>query len=468
MGAPQPSDAVITAATTAVDSEHVVLGAMMSTVPDSAQLEITPEDFSEGVHARICRAIQRRKAQGSPADPTLIYQDLRGDQDLLALGGQTYLVAMVIKTPTWLAADHARIVTDRANRRRLMDVLSNSRESVLGDLDRPAFDHIAEAGRALGDLLNGASPVEANLTDARSAAIARVAAIEAEARSGKPRGLMTGLRCFDRRMGGLRPGWLVVMAARSSMGKTATARSSAMSAAMRNPDRQIVYFCVEMDRAEMSERMLSEISFLYGRASAIEYRDMGGDTLLFDDRSRLPDLATKVPENLILDDTPALSVEYIRRRLYALRRRGPIGAAFIDYLQIMQRPAVNGSNDAAVLQQMTSALKALARELGICIVLLSQLNREVEKREDKRPQLSDLRESGAIEQDANAVLLLFREHYYLTRSEPKRGADRLEWEMRCEETARVLEVIGAKNRGGATFTEKQTYFAEFDHVEDPS
>jgi len=173
-----------------------------------------------------------------------------------------------------------------------------------------------------------------------------------------------------------------------------------------------------------------------------------------------------VPGNLIIDDSPVLSVDYVRRRVLALKQRGPVAAVFIDYLQIMDRPEGKGRNDASIIGEMTKGLKQLAREAGTCVVLASQINRGVESRDDKRPQLSDLRESGAIEQDANAVLFPYREAYYLERAEPTEASKRGAWELKCAEMHRRMDVIAAKVRQGAVGTDHQVYFAEYDHIED--
>ena len=244
---------------------------------------------------------------------------------------------------------------------------------------------------------------------------------------------------------------------------TALGRVAALGAA-RKTTAQVVFFALEMARRELDERTLAQLSHLEG--DGIAYKDMSGDKLPASERARLRDLTYKVPPNLLIDDSPILSVGYVRRRVLALKRKGPVAAVFIDYLQIMDRPDAKGRNEASVIGEMTKALKQLAREAETCVVLLSQINRGVESRDDKRPQLSDLRESGAIEQDANAVLFPYREAYYLERAEPKDAKKQDEWRMACAEMHRRMDVIAAKVRQGAAGTDHQVYFAEFDHIED--
>ena len=249
------------------------------------------------------------------------------------------------------------------------------------------------------------------------------------------------------------------------MGKSGIARQAATGAARINRDYLFPFFCAEMNRREMVERTLSEMTWRDG--NAIQYRDMNPEKFTPLDWQILDRARDRIPSNFILDDTASLSVDYVRRRAWALKRKGQIGAIFIDYLQIMQRPPANGRNDAAVIGDMTAALKRLAREIRCAVVLLSQINRGVESRDDKRPQLSDLKESGSIEQDANAVLFPFREVYYLERAEPRENTpEHTKWEEQVEVLKRRMDVLCAKNRGGAVGSDQQDYFAEYDVVND--
>jgi replicative DNA helicase len=356
-------------------------------------------------------------------------------------------------------------VRETALRRRL--ALLGKRLAEEAASGAPAFAQLAALEKAVTGLLNDAAPAQTNLVDARASVVATLDEIEMEARQGKAKGAMTGLRCFDYRMRGLRPGWLVVIAGRPSMAKTALARATAFGCARKNPEKQVVFFALEMARRELDERTLAQLSWEAG--DGIAYKDMNGDTLSPEDRGRLRQLAWKTPKNLLIDDSPILSVSYVRRRVLALKRKGPVAAVFIDYLQIMDRPDAKGRNEASVIGEMTKGLKQLAREAGTCVVLLSQINRGVESRDDKRPQLSDLRESGAIEQDANAVFFPFREVYYKERAEPAANATaekRQAWELEVEEYRRRMDVICAKVRQGAVGTDTQIYFAEYDAVHD--
>jgi replicative DNA helicase len=433
---------------------------------------VTPDSFHEPYHGRIWGCIQARAARQQLSDPALLVKDLEHDPAFAAMGGVAYLADLFDRAPpTSSVTDYAATVCDLAARRSLIAIARDLAETARSPAD--TYETITQAETRLRDVARGSEPGDANLVDARAAADALMDDLDSEAEHGRPKGLMTGLRCVDRRLLGLRPGHLVIIAGRPSMGKTALARQIAYGCAARNPKHQVAFFCLEMARREITERALSELTYRDGSDGfdqsrrRIPYQDMSGEKLSQADRMRLRDLSWKIPKNLILDDTASLSVEYVRRRVWALNRKAPVGAVFIDYLQIMQRPDGKGRNDASVIGEMTSALKRLAREAGCAIVLLSQINRGVESRDDKRPQLSDLRESGSIEQDANAVLFPYREVYYLERAEPKQESkERAKWENDVEVHRRQMIVACAKNRQGSIGSDEQEYWAEFDAISD--
>lgn len=446
-----------------IEAEQALLGiALFDNRAIDASLR--PEQFQDPLHGSMWAFMLEARQKSRLVEPTMLAKRFEADERFHEFGGMSFLADLVDAAPPLPQAPHFRaLVADGAARRELVrigqEIVATAQEG------ETAFERIADADRHISALLHGCAPDEETLVDARTSAMATVDELEREAKEGRAKGTMTGLRCFDYRLKGLRPGWLVVVAGRPSMGKTALARVAALGAARRTK-AQVVFFALEMARRELDERTLSQLSFEGG--DGIAYTDMNGDKLPVEDRARLRSLVNQIPPNFIIDDSPVLSVDYVRRRVLSLKRRGPLAAVFIDYLQIMERPDAKGRNEASVIGEMTKGLKQLAREAEICVVLLSQINRGVESRDDKRPQLSDLRESGAIEQDANAVLFPYREVYYLERQAPKSDSREatLAHDMRCEEFRRRMDVIAAKVRQGAVGTDEQVYHAEFDFIGD--
>lgn len=447
-----------------LEAEQSVIGCLLYDNSVHDRLDgLAPQHFHDALHATLYHEIMERIRRGQLAEPVELSEALKDFRAFGELGGIKYLADLFEGAYLPALKSHADVVRGLGLRRHLIDFCQDTIERAKTDPDGMAV--LEEAEKVIVSFARGVEPSDAHLIDARSSVEETLAELEIEAQHGRPKGVMTGLRCIDRRLRGLRPGHLLIVAGRPSMGKTALARQAAFGCAARNPHHQIAFFALEMHRREINERTLSELSFRSG--DGIPYQDMSGDKLDPHDRERLGQIAGRVPHNLIIDDTAVLSVEYVRRRVWALKRRGPLAAIFIDYLQIMQRPDIKGRNDAAVIGEMTASLKRLAREAEICVVLLSQINRGVEGRDDKRPQLSDLRESGAIEQDANAVLFPYREVYYLERAEPKdNSSEHSKWAEQVELFRRRMDVICAKNRQGAVGTDHQEYFAEYDAVTD--
>lgn len=235
-------------------------------------------------------------------------------------------------------------------------------------------------------------------------------------------------------------------------------------AALRNPSKLFAGFSLEMDTDQLNDRALSRLTV--DEDQPVSFSDIAKvQPLTSFDLQALHRAKGQIPRNLWLRDRAGVSVEDVSRAVWAMKRRGDLAAIGIDYLQLMRRPALAGRNEASAIAEMTGALKTLAREAKITIILLSQLNRSVESRDDKRPMLSDLRESGSIEQDADAVLFPFREVYYLQKAEPKPHTDsHLEWEVQVAGLRTHMDVIIAKNRHGSEGSEPQEYRAEIDLI----
>ncbi len=448
-----------------VEAEQALLGILLYDNAAVSSLHgLNPEHFYESVHGRLFGEIVTRVEAGGLADPVTLAHRFKDDAGFKALGGIGFLAALIDQAPASSnAPGYAQSIYELSVRRDLMAFGSQlSAQAALGDRD--VFDVVAGAAQAFETITRGAAPGDQGVIDVGAAADEAMLEIEREVREGRPRGLKTGLRCFDRRMGGLQPEWLVVIGARPSMGKSALLRATAFGAARMNPGHTFLILSLEMARRELIERTLAEISDEDG--FGIPYQDINQGRISSGDLGRLQDYRRRMPRNVLIDDTNGMTLDDIRRKVWAVKRRYPnLGGVFIDYLQRIVLPPSRGRNDAAMWGDVTSGLHRLSRQAHTCMVVASQLSRGVESRDNKRPNLSDLRESGSIEQDANAVFFPYREAYYLERNEPKAGAkEHADWLLKIEDCRRTLEVGCAKTRQGAIGTDRLTYFAEFDRI----
>lgn len=463
-GAPPPESA----GPASYDAEHAVIGLVLE---DSSQFpplaHLKPEHFAEEVHGRIWGYFGQVNDTGGEVDVFATVEHFRDDGAFHELGGKDFLINLLAAAPdASRGAHYAGLITSTAAKRGLIKVCGQAAVTVMrGDVD--PFATIGELRTSLDRLEAESAPEDATMISAPDAARMAYERMRNLAENGRTKGLMTGLRCVDRRLGGLRPGALVVVGGRPGMGKTALARCIAHGAAARNRDINFAFLALEMDPEEMSQRELSALTFDAGEG--VQYRDMGTGKITPMDLAAVGRAEANVPTNLIIDDCTSLSVEDVRRKVWSLKRRGRLGAVVIDYLQLMTLPLAHGRNDAALWGTITKQLKQIARQARIAVVLLSQLSRQVENRDDKRPQLSDLRESGAIEQDADAVLYPYSEFYYVSRSRPKSFKDdkaKVDWDTDLENIRRRLDVICAKQRQGPAGMDRQEYYAEFDVIRD--
>ncbi len=448
-----------------LEAEQALLGILMYENSAHRQVHdlITPEDFSEPFHQRLYGAVIEKIVAGKLAEPTTL-QTLDADPAYAQFGGLIYLLDLVDHAPpTSRIRDYAEQIADTAVRRRLIKMAAEA-QSQARNPDVTGYAAVAMARAQLEEAERGAAPEDALFVNAWDAAQARMDRLELEVATGKPKGVQTGLSSIDKRLGGLLPGSVIVMAGRPGMGKTALLGNVLYGAALRNPGKLFAGFSLEMDTDQLNDRALSRLTV--DEDQPVSFSDIAKvQPLTSFDLQALHRAKQSIPRNLWLRDRAGVSVEDVSRAVWAMKRRGDLAAIGIDYLQLMRRPALAGRNEASAIAEMTGTLKTLAREAKIAIILLSQLNRSVESRDDKRPMLSDLRESGSIEQDADAVLFPFREVYYLQKAEPKAHTDaHLEWEMEVAGLRTHMDVIIAKNRHGSEGSEPQDYRAEIDLI----
>jgi len=445
-----------------IEAEQALLGAILVNNDIAAQVGsfLTGEDFYEPVHARIFEAANRLIDRGQIANPTTLRAMFEQDEALSDIGGAEYLRRLANAAVTIInAEDYARVIHDLAQRRQLIrigeDMVNTAydpsieSESVLQiEAAEQRLYNLAEKGRYEGGFKTFADSLKEAVENAEAAL----------KRDGHLTGVTTGLRDLDARLGGLHRSDLIILAGRPSMGKSALAANIGFSAAKAHQEKAghdsddgaaVAFFSLEMSAEQLASRMLAE-------ETNIPTEKLRRGQFTSDDFIRIAQAAQRIEDcQFFIDDTPAISISTLRARARRLKRQHDIGMIIVDYLQLV-RPATAGreSNRVQEVSEITQGLKAIAKELDIPVVALAQLSRQVEQRDDKRPQLSDLRESGAIEQDADVVMFIFREEYYHERSQPSDmgSAEFLEWQEKMQRIQGIAEIIVGKHRHGPTGT----------------
>ena len=431
--------------------EQALLGACLlnNRAYEKASEFVAPEDFGNAVHGRIFEAIGKLIERGQVADPATLKTVFEQDDAIAAIGGTKYLAQLAASAVTVINAPHyAGTISDLSRRRRLVEACNDAiADAATVDLDRPSGAVIEEHEQRVFDLAERRSergPVSLSI----ALRGAMQAAEEAYKRGSALSGVTTGLSELDRLLGGLMPGNLEILAGRPSMGKTSLAVGMAFSAA-RNGTPAVI-FSMEETCEQISQRMLAMMADVGAdRQRKGELDDTHWAKLIQAQRDldRLP---------ITIDDTPNLSVAQMAQRARRLKRQKGIGLVIIDHLQLA-RASGKPENRRLEVGSITRGLKTLAKDLSIPVLLLSQLSRATESRENKRPVLSDLRETGDIEQDADRVMFVFRQEYYLAREEPMKQAnedetkfnDRVErWQRDLDQWSGLGEIIVSKNRHG--------------------
>ena len=462
-----PNDEPIASTPHNVEAEQALLGALLF---DNAAYErlsdqLNATHFYEPFHARLFSVIEEHIRKGQLAEPIMLLERFKRDPAFEELGGIRYLADLVDRAPPAAnAAEYARVIYDLALRRELIriggDIATNASH---GDAAKTARDQIEAAEQQLYSLAESGTSSTGFMPFADALRGAVEMAAEAFSRDGGLAGVSTGLADLDQKLGGLHPSDLLILAARPSMGKTALAVNIAFHVARHyawepQPDGTkktvnggvVAFFSLEMSAEQLAMRLLADVSGVSSdrlRKGEIDASEFG----------RVRDAAIEIQSSpLFIDDTGGLSLPKLTARARRLKRQGGLDLIVIDYLQLITTGNAGGSeNRVQEVSMITQGLKALAKELGVPVIALSQLSRQVESREDKRPQLSDLRESGSIEQDADVVMFIFRESYYKSRAEPREGtAEHLAWQEEMDRIRNLAEVIIGKQRHGPIGTVK--------------
>ena len=411
---------------------------------------LRPEYFYEPVHQRIFEAMQKLIERGQIASPITLKNIFDKDPALADIGGAKYLMqlstmAVHINDPKDLAMQ----VHDLAMRRKLIDI----GEVIVADAYKHDADETAkmQVERAEHELFNLVSIGDVGKSFAQISSPLKEALQIAESamkRTKKVVGVTTGFTDLDGMLGGLNNSDLLILAGRPSMGKTALAVNIAYNAAKEVHDEKngcIGIFSLEMSSTQISTRIMS-------MGTGINSNDIRMGHITDDKFGELVKRCREINEMpIFIDDTPALSISAIRTRARRLKRQHNLRVLVVDYLQLLHGVSKRaGESRVQEISEITQGLKAIAKELNIPVIALSQLSRAVEQRPDKRPQLSDLRESGSIEQDADVVMFIYREEYYLMRSEPptEKADEHAKWQENMERARNITEVIIAKQRNG--------------------
>jgi replicative DNA helicase len=471
-----------------IEAEAALLGALMidNRLAEDIQLKLRPDHFFEPLHGRIYEAILKLVDRNMIASPVTLRPMFEADEEMKELGGPAYLAQLTGSGAAVIGArDFADQVYELALLRALVGVGRDMVEQALDtSQDVDPKGQIETAEQALYRVAEEGSGDGGVKSFAEATRLAVQMAEKALNTGGGLSGITTGFDTINAKTGGLHHSDLVILAGRPGMGKTALATNIAFNAARRmvqdledgiaaekSAGAGVAFFSLEMSADQLATRILAEQSGIpseslrMGKISQQDFRNLARAAV---DLEGLP---------LYIDDTPGLTIAALRTRARRLKRQRGVGLIVVDYLQLLQGTG-RSSNDNRVneISEISRGLKTLAKELSVPVLALSQLSRAVEQREDKRPQLSDLRESGSIEQDADIVFFVYREEYYVASREPKRPVEgddakvwdsHAEWMRDMERVSGLSELIIGKQRHGATgkvklkFESKVTRFSDW-------
>ncbi|OYX41335.1 MAG: replicative DNA helicase [Rhodobacterales bacterium 32-67-9] len=443
-----------------IEAEQQLLGAVLTNndIYDRIASLVKSEHFFEPVHARIFEIAVARIQKNALASPVTLKGYLEDDEGLKALGGPAYLARLAgAAISAFAARDYAQMIYDLAVRRELMrlgqDITARAQTI---EVDNDPKDQIVEAEQRLYTLGEQGTVEKGFVSFLKATTEAVQSALAAYQREGGLAGISTGLTDLDKKLGGLHPSDLLILAGRPSMGKTSLATNIAFNIAKayrrgKRPDGSegaveggvVGFFSLEMSSEQLAARVLSE-------ASEVPSENIRRGDMTEAEFRRFVEAAKALEAcPLYIDDTPAVPISQLAARARRLKRTHGLDVLMVDYLQLV-RPASAKDSRVNEVSEITQGLKAIAKELNIPVVALSQLSRQVESREDKRPQLSDLRESGSIEQDADVVMFVYRDEYYKEREKP--GDHELDkmaaWQEVMEQVHGKAEVIIGKQRHG--------------------
>ena len=436
-----------------LEAEQALIGSVLvnNDIIDEVSTIINAKEFYDPMHSKIYNLIESLHNKGMIANPITLKNSFENDAGLTEIGGTEYLVKLTrFSSSVKQSIDYAKIIHEKFVKRELVQISQNlsdeainetddkTGESIIQDTEKSLFD-LAERGTFQQSFLKFNQALDQTIEMATNAMKSDQGIV----------GIPTGLVDLDERLGGLHKSDLVIIAGRPSMGKTALATNIAYHASKKlfdeNKKSSVAFFSLEMSSEQLSTRILSE-------QARIKSNDIRRGKVTEDEFNRLIETSRNIHElPLYIDETPAITIATLSNRARRIKRLFGLDLIVVDYIQLMSAGNRRQEGRVQEISEITQGLKALAKELSVPVLALSQLSRAVEQRDDKKPQLADLRESGSIEQDADVVMFVFREEYYLERKEPKLGTiEHAEWQSKMNEILGSADIIIGKQRHGPT------------------
>ncbi len=432
-----------------IEAEQAVIGSILvsNDIFDEINTIISNINFYDPMHQKIFEAVESLIYKGMLANPITLKNYFEDEKDDLNV--PEYLVKITkFSTSVRQAIEYSKIIYDMFVRRELIKISEQTIDSAkLNDLDTNGQSIIESSERLLFDLAEkgsfNSSLVKFDEAMKQTIEMASAAYKNEEGIVGVP----TGLRDLDDKLGGLHQSDLIIIAGRPSMGKTSLATNIAFNAAQKLQESgkksSIAFFSLEMSSEQLSTRIISE-------QARISSNDIRRGRISDDQFDKFLETSKNISElPLYIDETPAISIAALSNRARRIKRLFGLDMIVVDYIQLMRGTTFNKDGRVQEISQITQGLKAIAKELSVPVVALSQLSRQVEQRDDHKPQLADLRESGSIEQDADVVMFVYREGYYLQRKEPREATvEHAEWQAKMNEVAHLAQIIIGKQRHG--------------------
>ena len=432
-----------------IEAEQAVIGSILvsNEMFDEINIIIESNNFYDPMHQKIFESIENLIFKGMLANPITLKNYFEDEKDDLNV--PEYLVKITkFSTSARQAIEYSKIIYDMFVRRELIKISEQTVDDVkLNELDTNGQNIIEKTEKSLYELAEKGS-YNSNIIKFDEAMKQTIDMASAAFKNeGGIVGVPTGLRDLDYKLGGLHQSDLIIIAGRPSMGKTSLATNIAFNAAKNLQDSgkksSIAFFSLEMSSEQLSTRIISE-------QARISSNDIRQGRISDDQFDKFLETSKDIADlPLYIDETPALSIAAMSNRARRIKRRSGLDMIVVDYIQLMRGTTFNKDGRVQEISQITQGLKAIAKELAVPVVALSQLSRQVEQRDDNKPQLADLRESGSIEQDADVVMFVYREAYYLQRKQPREATvEHAEWQAKMNEVAHLAQIIIGKQRHG--------------------